>query len=334
MTELNRRSLLAMLASIPLLGSLIARGQKRSPKPRQVRSEDSKLNLIAAPKWPISSTPPVESNPGVRLIFQGLAVFGHKGKEAEIAFFRDDNHHKLEVTVFEITHPHKCRQVFATTDDTNPIFIKKMSVRVDGEDSDASFFHIGDPKDFDRSKGDRKDFWWLLDLDGIYGKKLGKQKSKTKLTVKHGQFYTYQRTNSMFEGVGGPFSTPKDVGYIAKLMAADIQIKPEQSVSLKINGNHVFHPLRVTPTTRYEVYFSNECRTPSGKKCEDSDFDLNFKITKLSEQEKFILRLKGPGGADDPPPGLCITRDYVKEGMDSAPCMGVGFGQGDGFPQD
>jgi hypothetical protein len=274
----------------------------------------------------------------VRLIFQGLAVFGHKGKQAEVAFFRDDNQHQLEVKVFEISD--KCRQIFATTDANNPIFIKKMSVEVDGEASDASFFHIGDPKDFDRLNGlgHRNDFWWLLDFEGIYGKKLDKEKSKTKLTVKQGQFYTYQLTNSTYRGVDGPFpQSGEPLGHIPRVMAADIRLTSGHSVLLKINGNDVCRPLTWKSGTRYEVYFSNECRKPNGAKCSDSDFDLNFKVTKLSPEEEFKLKVDKEGD-DDPPLGLCITDDYVKlrkgrkKGTDRAPCMGVGFGQGDGLP--
>lgn len=337
MTDLNRRNLLAILASVPLFGRLIAQGQRRSPKPRQTRSEATKLTLIAPPKWPVSSTPPADTNPGVRLIFQGLTSFCHKGKECEITFFRDDSHHQLDVKVVEITD--KCRQIFATTDGNNPIFIKKMSVEVDGKDSNVSFFHVGAPGDFDRVTGHRKDFWWLLDFDGIYGKKHDKEKTKSKLTVKNGQFYTYQRTNSKFKGYNGPFpALGKDLGYIAKVMAVDIPLNLGQSVLLKINGSgDVVRPLKLNSGTRYEVYFSNECWKADGTKCSDSDFDLNFKITKLLPEEKFRLTMWDEGD-DDAPLGLCITPEYIeqrrrrkKKGTDRAPCMGVGFGEGGGF---
>jgi hypothetical protein len=271
------------------------------------------------------------------LIFQGLTSFCHRGKECDIAFLRDDHDHPVEVTIFEITA--KCRKIFATTDSTDPVFIKKISVEVEGQSSGVSFYN--EPGAFDRITGKINDFRWLLDLDGIYGKKLDKEKPKTKLTVKNGQFYTYQRTNSTFQGVNGPFpGTGKDLGYIAKIMAADIPLTLGQSVLVKFNGNADVIRLKLNPSTRYEIYFSNEC-FKDDEKCTDSDFDLNFKLTKLATPEKFRLEMKTQG-ADEAPLGLCITDEYLRrlrrlekkrrKGTDRAPCMGVGFGEGDGFP--
>ena len=165
MTDLNRRSLLAMLTSIPLFGKLIGQAQRRAAPPRPKRSAPLQPVLAAPPKWPITSTAPASTNPGVRLIFQGLTSFCHKSKECDVTFFREDSDHKLEVKVYEITD--RCRQIFATTDGNNPIFIKKMSVEVEGKDSDVSFFHVGPPGVFNRRTGDPKDFWWLLDFDSI-----------------------------------------------------------------------------------------------------------------------------------------------------------------------
>jgi hypothetical protein len=273
------------------------------------------------------------------LIFQGLTSFCHKGKECDVTFFRDDSDHPVEVKVYEITD--RCRQIFTTTDRNNPIFIKRMSVEVEGKDSDVSFFHVGQPNVFDRRTGAPKDFWWLLDFDGIYGKKVDKEKSKTKLSVKNGVFYTYQRTNSTFDAVGGPFPAQgQDIGHIAKIMAVDIPLNLGQSVVLKINGSgDVVRPLTLNPGTRYEVYFNNEC-WKDDEKCSASDFDLNFKITKLQEHEKFTLKLTY-NGSDQAPTGLCISDEYTRRlrrlekrggrGTDRAPCMGVGFGEGDGF---
>lgn len=337
MTDLNRRSLLAMLASIPLLGGLITKLQASPSGSKESPGGGNKVTALGVPEWPILSTPPNSENPGVRLIFQGLMVFCHDGKECDIGLFRDDNRHRLEIEIFE-----NCVKIFSTTDVNNPVFIRNASIKIDGEGSGVSFFHQGLPSDFNRITGHKNDFWWLLDLDAIYGKKLDKDKtfSKTKLTVKHGVFYTYQRTNSTFRGVGGPFSSSEDFEYIAKIMAADIVPAPGQSVSLKINGHDVFYPLKPAPDTKYEVYFNNECWTPNGKKCKESDFHLNFKATKLGPNEKFDLKVKVEG-KDDPPPNLCITREYAaritdaagQRGTDAAPCMGVGFGKGGGLPQ-
>lgn len=335
MTDMNRRTLLALLGSVPVVGGLITQAQKPSSKRQQKQTTQSKLAAVEPPKWPISTTPPkLEENPGVRLIFQGVMAFCHKRDECEIGFLREhpqgENKHQFEIKIFEVGEDNKCRQIFYMTDENDSPFIKKISLAIVGESSDVKFFHVGPPNEFDRYEGHPNDFWWLLDLDYIYGRKLPKNPSITRLTVKNGVFYTYQRTNSTFKAKGGPY-TEADRGYMPKIMAADLHVPLGQSVSLKTSdGNDLFHPLKLKPRTRYEVYFSNECWTPKGKKCPDMDFPLNFKITKLKDNELFKLeRIKD--GDDDPPPYLCITEDY-KKGSDRAPCMGVGFGQGDGIP--
>ncbi|HEY6232587.1 MAG TPA: hypothetical protein VIW64_15090 [Pyrinomonadaceae bacterium] len=302
-----------------------------SEKQNQANTEaESRKLTVSPPQWPRSAKPPETDNPGVRIIFQGLLVFCHKGKQCEIALFRNDSKHHLEVTIFE-----NCKQVFATTDDVDPIVIRTMSIGIDGEAANVSFFHVGDPGTFDRVNGHQNDFWWLLDLDDAYGKKLDKQMTafKTKLTVSNGLFYTFQHTNSQFIGVDGPFPHGgKSLGHMAKIMAADIPFEKDKSVTLKINGKDVFHPLKFKPGTRYEIYVSNECFDASGVTCADSDFDQNFEVTKLAHAERFQLKLDGAPGSDDPPRHLCISKDYHVDNTDAAPCVGVGFGQGDGFP--
>lgn len=346
MTDMNRRTLLALLGSVPVVGGLMTQAQKPSPKPKQKPTAESKLAAVPLPKWPVSTTAPdIKVNPGIRLIFQGVMAFCHRGKECEIGFLREhderDNKHQFEIKIFEIvegkanskanqkTTAQKCRQIFYTTDENDSPFIKKISLAIDGESSDVSFFHVGPPNEFDRYGGHPNDFWWVLDLDDIYGRKLPKNNSITKLTVKHGVFYTYQRTNSTFTAKGGPY-VEEDKGYMPKIIAADLRVPLGRSVTLKTDGNDLFHPLEIKSGTRYEVYFSNECWTPEDKKCPDMDFPLNFKITKLKDNEQFKL-VRTKEGDDDPPPYLCITEDY-KRGSDRAPCMGVGFGQGDGIP--
>jgi len=292
-------------------------------------------NAVLAATWPQSTQTPTVTNPGVRLVFRGLMMFTHNAKkECEVAFYRSDPSHHLDIRIFRTSGAGKCQQIFQTTDEVNPVTMKTISVAIDGQETNANaqFFHgIG----FNRESGagDAKDFRWLLDLESYYGA-LEKNTPffRTKAQVSHGVFYTYQRTNSKFNGKGGPFSSAGDpLTYIAKIMAADIPLTFGQSVSLMINNHPVFHPLVLKDGYKYEIHFNNDCLTAEGKPCPDSDFHLAFGATKIAAGDRFQLEpiMEKP---DTAPQGICNSQDYQKEGTDRAPCVGGGFGQGGGFP--
>jgi hypothetical protein len=179
-------------------------------RPGQTSDLPGSSKAVFAPAWPTLTQPPNPTNPGVRLIFHGLMIFTHnKNKECEVAFYRNDASHHLDIRIFRTSGTSgKCEQIFQTTDEVDPVTIKKMSLAIDGQEGkrNAQFFHRDD---FNRATGagDPKDFLWLLDLESYYGA-IKKKKSffKTKLRVSHGVFYTFQRTNSKFKAKKGPFS--------------------------------------------------------------------------------------------------------------------------------
>ena len=294
------------------------------------RTHDSS-NLIdaAAPltniaDWPPGSKPDPEKF-NVKLIFAGICIFGSNLNEAHVAFHRRHrNTHKMKIIVSK--KGPRCTDIVTIGDGTRPVNFNKMELGIDGKASDAKFF-LGSEFDRKSNKGDELDFRWLLDLEGpeFYNKELkpkNNRKFRAKLIVRHGTFYTYQRTNTTFKAVGGP--APGYLGHIAKVMAANIELQDGESVYLKINGRNVL-PDPLTNRDQHEIYFLNERVTGSG-----NDFKMAFDELDHSTSLAFSLDSVVTGD-DTPTTGLCHNLPSVKRVTDEAPCMGASFGSGNGL---
>jgi hypothetical protein len=297
--------------------------------------------------WNWTSVTPGNANPGIRLIFMGMAGFTYKGTEGRVVFHRGAGHN-LRIVVLE-----SCKEIFSIGGGVKPVQIDEMEVVVNDKDSDASFFK-GGAFVREHDVGDAKDFRWLLDLEnppfhnGKLPRKEVKDKFSTKLKVGNGTFYTYQHTNSRFKCSGGA-NNGMQVGHVAKVMAADIPVMPNECASFTINKQELLPML--CGSEKYEIYFINVC-----EHCTKSDFDMVFDAFEPGSIQPFKLELDGPKGTNDFPQDLCITppkaskRPASKGGKtssqktpiftvqehiflnDDAPCMGGGFGGGGGFP--
>jgi hypothetical protein len=280
--------------------------------------------------WPWTDQRPQEENPGVRLIFTGLVIFTYKTandgeSEARAVFHRATTKHHLRILVLE-----DCRPVFAIGGRMEPIQIRRMELGIVGKDESAAFFK-GDHFRREDLEGDIKDFRWLLDLEGpdFHNAKFQRTEHKfsTKLEVKQGTFYTYKLTGHYFKCVGGKYDG-KEVGYVPKVIAADISLGEADRVFFRIDGRDVL-PYPLSNRADYQIYFFNECEIG----CEPhSDFDRTFDAVNTTPNERFTLT---PIGGEDngPAQGLCIRVPLeASELTDEAPCMGGGFGGGGGFP--
>jgi hypothetical protein len=301
------------------------------------------------PHWPWTNIKPGDANPGIRLIFMGMAIFTYKRDEGRVVFHRGADHN-LRIVVLE-----SCNEIFSLGGGVKPVTIDEMEISVDGKSSDVSFFKNG-AFVRERDVGDSKDFRWILDLESppFHNGKLPRieeaGKFSTKLKVGNGTFYTYQHTNSRFKCKGGASNGMK-VGHVAKVMAADIPLMPNECASFTINKQALLPPLCRTGDIKYEIYFLNGCQH-----CTVSDFDMVFDAVETGTIPPFGLELDGPKGRNDFPQGLCITplkvakrpssKGHEPNNMkprsitvqehiflnDDAPCMGSGFGAGGGWP--
>lgn len=341
MTEMNRREYLkrlgltsAVVMGTNHLGSLrtIARtgkiddshgtaGSHNSSNPNEPNTPQELIG-----HWPPGGKPD-PSVFGVKLIFAGMCMFGYKGNEARVVFHRGDgNMHKLKIMVSE--KGRRCTDIYSIGDGSQQADIGTIDVGIKSKSSNVNFFVGADFKREDNI-GDQLDFRWLIDLEGADGfkKELPKtdEKFSAKMKVRHGIFYTYQRTNATFDAQGGPFSG-RHFGHIAKVMAANIApLSDGESVYLHINGVNVL-PYPLTNKAQYEIYFFNEPETASY-----NDFDMVFDAFQIDPGEKFKL-VRVTRGSEEPTRGLCHNLPFVKKGSDEAPCMGGSFSSGKGFP--
>lgn len=280
--------------------------------------------------WNFSEDRP--PHPNVKVVFHGLMAFCYNRatKECEVAFHRGDLSHKLKIEVREKNKP----PIYSSPD---PI---PQSVRielgVDERPNDIRFYYQGSKDDFDRTNGHPQDFRWLLDFesDDGYNATLDKIRDffTAKLYLKNGAMHTHQPTNSTFMSIGYPHGF-RPLSHVAKFIAADIQLdaSDKDKLYLKIDGTNVLRPGDIDPAKQYEIYFTNDCLDSGGAKCSASDFHLNFDAVDVPVPLRFALLTVFPG-KDDPPPGLSISATYKPLSNDATPCMGVGFGQSDGFP--
>lgn len=281
--------------------------------------------------WRFSPNRP--ANPNVQVIFRGLMGFCYQTvkRECEVAFNREDASHHLKIVVSEKNKP--------------PIYVSpqviprsvKVELGIERKANDVGFYYSGSPDSFDRRSGHPQDFRWLLDLESPgdgYGDELAKNRDffAAKLYLRQGTLYTFQHTNSTFMALGllHPF---RFVGHMPKYTVADIEVAPAERLYLKIDGVDVLPAGSIDPAKKYEIYFLNECFDDSGRRCQESDFDLNFEAVELALPLRFALMTLFRG-RDDAPPGLSIESVYQPQNTDSAPCMGVGFGLSDGFPPE
>ena len=276
--------------------------------------------------WPWTPYPP--ANATVRLIFIGMSVFTYKGKEGRVVFHTESDHHHLRIFGFKRTGA-KCDELFPPVTDLKKN--SRMEIGIEQKQADVDYYWS---VDFDRTKNtsDARDFRWLLDFEGPdfkYGR-MNRTASKftTRLDVHHGTFYTYQHTYATFK-CSSSMCIQKNLGHVAKVMAADISTKPGEEVFFKINGKNK-GPLGYQKDVRYDIYFLNECE---GKEhCEQGDFKMVFDAVEVNANDQFALELAGRG-KDEDPPDLCLEKlPYKMFFTDEAPCMGVGFGTGGGFP--
>jgi hypothetical protein len=300
---------------------------------------DSKLSVtvpdVCLNSWPCTTESPGD-NPGVRLVFAGMVAFTYKntgqGTEGRAVFHRGHEHHQMKVIVYKGSQPN-CVEIYR-----NEAVPKNAHFNIQVEDtrSDVKFFTATTRFSRGDLQGDDKDFRWLLDLEAppfANGKPRTAKMFSTKLHLGRGTFYTYRHTGSTFYYINSRGVREK-LGYVPKVMAADITLQNDECLSFKIGSKDVL----TTPICRgqkYEIFFLNEyaveCPDRKNKKCYENDFGMVFDAFK--HPAPFGLELVEEGHDNGPTTDLCLPLPTPLSRLtDEAPCMGGGFGGGGGFP--
>jgi hypothetical protein len=102
-----------------------------------------------------------------------------------------------------------------------------------------------------------------LDLDGpdFYHENVDKVTNvfETKLTVRHGRFYTYSKTNSKFDRVNvDDLLDTLHLNQVAAWIGAAIDVQSGEHIAITIDN---LAPIKLYPGTgkSYELHFLNEC---------------------------------------------------------------------------
>lgn len=145
------------------------------------------------------------------------------------------------------------------------------------------------------------------------------------------------RTNSTFNLVTQPNdpTAPNAIiehfGYVARFMAAAMQVEKEgQYVELRVD-NQAPIILRPDGQVNYQVVFSNECTACSSPildsrdETKRNDFHFARKILRLPIG-RLRIGLKIDSQVDPGDPDFCPS--LVARATDESPCMGGGYGGG------
>jgi hypothetical protein len=349
--SLNRRDYLKKLAAgaAGLAASQVEifgqrnRGRSRRPQPRKPaarqRFDPGLLN------WNITENRPA-SDAFVTAIFGGLMGFTYqpdaRGGDGKVGIHGHSNMHSLVAKIYRYPGctPHSEQPNILPS--TKNITLQVMPV----SNEPVAYYEHNPNQLFDRYSGDPDDFRWLPELDGadFYPENYDKHNDHFKkwLHIRNATFYTRMKTNSKFNLVtqesdlSKPNRLIKPYGFLARYMAAAIPLPAGgQYVSLQVDSQR---PIRLDPDggAKYQIVFLNECSACAPPSAGDlsgndetrrGDFHFARKAVKVpGGRVKIALKLEE--NVTPSRPNFCS--ELVIRNTDAAPCMGAGYGGGNG----
>jgi hypothetical protein len=322
-----------------------SKGNKAKTR-KSITSDKSETQAAVQPGLPgASQIPP---NPQVIVGFHGLMAFTfNHGGFCEVGIHNQSDDHELVIIIFELSdngmvplYQHKVGHPSNLPVDFIRLDVKNPSVR------GASFFMTnGAPHD------DDQDFRLVPDLEGpdFYNRPLVKkpQTLRPRILIKHGVLFTGWTTASSFKR-SAPFDD-KDLGQIARLVAANIYFEADGNAALRIgNEEFIFNPFN--DGRQYFVFISNSCHPEVCKYNPDSpikeqrnDFYLYYKCFEIpAGQEEFELirtrqALRSKTKRASPRANVFGFLEAALSSLgfnlstDEAPCGGITFSQGNGI---
>ena len=337
MAKIRRRDYLkAMAASAVALAysgrDVFAQGSRRGSRPRSQRKEaeiesfDPLVEYFQT--WPGTEVAP-DANAPVLVTFHGLLDFyynssGSNSGACGVGFPRGGGHHSRILEIFEngIRTPNQ------------PIPINnnaELNLRIVENPSQplptkVEFLKNGGPQDFR----------WFIDMQsrpwyrGVVTK--DSPGYGARLFVRQGTFFTTKRTKFLLDQVikveVGPVSHFKrtELGQPGEVIGAAINLGRNQHVLLTGNGSDIRLPHDASK--KYEIRFSHLCPHTSGGPCH---FDhRHFQEVKRNDFHHHRDALDLPGFSAKYTVVLAPGQKTRIDSNDAAPCMGAGYGSGNG----
>lgn len=360
MTHINRREYLKRMA----VGAAAIAGTQldvfgQHPRHRRTRRQETKRPEATRRdpsilNWNITNDPP-KPDAFVTAIFAGLMAFSYDSRPAGVGgvvgfHAGHSNNHDLKVKIYNYPACTLYKEV-----EIKPS-TKTISLQVMPTSTRPVDYYQYPTEIFDRFSGSSdpnwlRDFRWLPDLDGpdFYPDRYPKHNDHFKrwLNIKNATFYTRMRTNTKFnlvtqvDDLTKPNQLIKPYGYVARYMAAAMPLPAGgQYVALQVDN---LPPIPLDPGAdgkkQYQIVFVNECKSKNCKpELGDLDgnderlrSDLHFarKAMKLPNGRVRIALKRTPGEVPADKPNFCDD-DLSGRNTDAAPCMGAGYGGGNG----
>jgi hypothetical protein len=304
--------------------------------------ESGKVKRAASTSTPFNSLP---SGPRVMVVFRGLQTFCFNGtSNCEIGI-----HNNTPASQPHIFRIRSWKRPLGTCDSMTPYPVPStmagVEITVDQPDVVNGVYVYQNPTgSFTRTDPafDKFDFRWTLDLEGsdFYDTVIApKHPDKLKPSVKiyNGIFYTRSRTNSSFyRSVGN--TQDKNLGFIARIIAANIYLTANGTVTLKVDNQtvDVFPRKGDANTVWYQLELRNDCINNTACGYDSSDvFHENVRNDFYLYHQTF----DAPGGTryglmcTDPqqPTGAGLCPGGPDDVSDPAPCTGIVFGRTTGL---
>jgi hypothetical protein len=305
--------------------------------------------LVWDPAW-CEPFPPNAESKCVKLIFEGLTGFARRlnsGKtECDVGFHSKGDSpisHHLSIDAYSnVVDADNC----AGSRRFDQRRIEVIELTVADPDIDQAYFYQRGSACTRGELAYDEDFRWIIDFesDYLYRKHLSANSHlelrenvySPVLNVKHGIFYTLQKTSSTFlarSEDGNNYVYMSNAPYI---MAANVYVK-SGSVTLKVDD--VTFPIQPPG----EIYFKNHCikgSTPCHEffnpnhtdKKKRSDFFLNYKAFDRKGHSEYQLHLLDSKDQIQPPNVICERSRFTsmnfeeKKSNDESPCSAAGYG--------
>jgi hypothetical protein len=347
MAKLNRRDYLKQMAitTAAIAGSgldIFAQHPRRKILPHEIRpGEEVEIASFDPLKeyfkgWPPAAARP--ANPQILVTFDGLIDFyynrdGSYAKTCGVGFQRADGHHRPTVEVLRNAQTYWAeRQI----DNNSEVILRVVNSM--NPDPNVNYFMS------DSASPSPYDFRWTIDMqsDPWYPNSRTKGNYSARMFVRNGTFFTQEHTRYNLdqaikvETLGIAYLRTAELGKPAKVIADEIKLVDTEYVLLNVNGEA--KELR-QDGYKYEVKFKNLCDPTSGG--DHCDFDWkHFQEVKRNDFHhhrdaldlpKFSLKYSVVIAPNEiSAKSFRQSRDRRRVSNDAAPCMGAGYGGGNG----
>jgi hypothetical protein len=278
-------------------------------------------------QWPRTETLP--PSPNVQITFHGLLDFyynssGSNERTLGVGFPKGGGHHSRIVEIFENRNPQPTQSIQIRNKELRLGVVRNPNQQLSPK---VEFFKkVGRDENFHRFIDMQSRPWYK----GVSTKE--KPEYAARLFVRQGTFFTKKRTKFLLHQVkkveSGSTSYVKraELGQPGEILGGAINLAPNQKVLLNVNGSNI--PLPYDASKKYEIRFSHLCPHNASGPCH---FDPHhFEEGKRNDFHHHRDVLDLPDFSEKYTVVLAPDQKVNIESNDAAPCMGTGYGGGNG----